>query len=188
MTRMTRIHAFALVLLSALSLSACTPLLAPQAKPAAAPPAPSPPIVDLDATVEAADALILDYWAAVNEAYQSDGVEVSSLTKAAIPLIADEEVAIAHLFAENGLTLIADYTARDTQFQGLFMEDGRLYLRVTTCVDYSGVHTVDSNGMEHPVTRPLPQTINDVYIEVGDPDDFTGLRIARWIDRADDPC
>lgn len=190
---MTRTHlSVALALLTALSLSACIPVSLPgrlsTPKPAAPSPAPAVPVADFTAMVNAADALILDYWSASNEVYQSGGERMHVLEPIATERIMHEERAIAEVFAEKELTLFADYRASETQFEQLLVENGALYLVVTTCVDYSNARVVDPAGNERPMNRYSQKAINEVAIEVRDPSYFTDLRIARWEDWESTPC
>ncbi|QEE62034.1 hypothetical protein FVA74_11000 [Salinibacterium sp. dk2585] len=127
--------------------------------------------------VELADELLLDYWAAVEEVYESEGADSDALSRVAVPETVLEERAVARSHAEKGITVVPRYSAHATQFEQLFAHDGKLYLVVTTCIDSSNVRIVDDSGNERFLDAPIQ--VNEVTIEAGDMA-FGELRVARW--------
>jgi len=162
---------------SVLCLTGCFPSL-PAASHPVDPPQQTNAPVDFTAIAEVADELLLDYWAAVEEVYESGGAESDALSQVAVPETVLEEQAVAQSHAEKGITVIPRYSSHATQFERLFLDGDTVYLVVTTCIDSSNVGIVDDAGNEQ-LMGNTPIELNEITIEVNDAA-FTDLRIARW--------
>lgn len=195
---MTRRHlTAALALLSALALTACIPLppagfdTAPESSApelASEPAAPSTDPLDLDRVTADAHALILDYWSASDDVHRSKGERVMALVPFTTERALVDVVDAAQLLAQDGLTMVGDYTAESTRFSRSFTEDDKLIVVVTTCVDFRDTHVVDDSRARHRVVPEMPRSIAEVFIEVADPQAVEGFRVAHWMNEMREPC
>lgn len=154
----------AVVAVSSVLLTACVG--APQTPDRSGTPSasPSPLFASEQDAVEAADAVIQEYWAATNTVFQAGGEGVELLR----PLVTEErmesELVGVEIFQRGEFKQVGDYTIDTTQFQQMYESGGLTRLVVTTCVDYSAVRAFNPAGQEAIRKNAAPRFLHQVTL------------------------
>lgn len=171
-----------------LLLVGCVPVPFPKLTDTPQPAPSSGRIVNYAQLTAKADAAFTRFWQAVAAAHENPTENTELLRVVTTGNAFQTELDLLDVMAGSGSTYIPDFTTSGTQFDGMYVEHGKTYLLVTSCIDHTAAHFVDAEGERHPLRPETPRTLATVTFDVQDPDTFDDLRVARWVDSLTTQC
>ncbi|PWB97137.1 hypothetical protein DF220_04260 [Salinibacterium hongtaonis] len=170
------------------SLAACAETQPAEPSPVASPSASAALFASEEEATQAADALIKEYWAAINTIFKAGGQETGILE----PLVTERLLILeredAAIFKRSEFRQFGDYAVVGTAFQQMFQGADSVQLIVTTCVDYSQVKAVNSQGQEAVRTHSAPQFQHQVTIHVTEHSGQRSMRLDDSEPMPESPC